>query len=203
MPLTLTEPVSACKLWIDGVGCWWVCFEDRVTIGNPIPVSGSTKISVVADLGTKHATVNFEDASYWISGETNVSLDGGEVHAKQSMCHGTVLTLGSDVQLRFEQSSSLSLTSTLAIESGHRFADGVDGVVLFQKTCLLGTGKQKHICCGDWSEDVILFERDKQLFCKTAKGKITLDGIPHDRIVKVHDGARLEGGDWSMRVEAV
>ncbi len=183
-----------------------LCLEKRITIGNPIPVADVTKISVVADLRTEHATIEFDDSSYWLTENKSVTPVEDETFDRRSLSHGTMLALGltleNEVQIRFEQPSSLSLTSTLQIESGHRFADGVDGVVLFRKTCLLGAGKQKHIQCRDWSEDVVFFERDSQLFCKSTKSPITLDGVPSDRIVKVHNGAHLAGEDWSMRIEA-
>ncbi|QDT32742.1 hypothetical protein Mal48_19890 [Thalassoglobus polymorphus] len=183
-----------------------LCLEDRITIGNPIPVAGAPKISVVADLRTEHATIEFNDSSYWLTDDKSVAFEGDENSGRRSLSHGTMISVGqsleNEVQIRFEQPSSLSLTSTLQIESGHRFADGVDGVVLFRKTCLLGAGKQKHIQCGGWSEDVIFFERDSQLFCKSTESLITLDGVPSERIVKIHNGAHLAGEDWSMRVEA-
>ncbi len=213
MPITLTHPVPACQLWIDGVGCYLICFERRVSIGNSIPIPTTAtqpeqlKISIVSDLRTIQADIDFQKSHYWMEPFFHTAVDEQLITRRHRLCHGVRIDLGDsdwedDVQLRFTTPSPLSQTSILQIESGHRLTQGVDGVVLFQKTCLLGAGEQKHIRCDDWTEDIILFERENQLFCKTQSSEIQVDGQTCGQVVKVHDGAHLQGEDWSMRFEA-
>ncbi len=214
MPITLTHPVSACQLWIDGVGCYLIIFESDVAIGNSIPYSTTEaqpkrpRISITSDLTTVHADIEYQESHFWMTPYSRTDVDDERIMASHRLCHGARIQLGDSafedaVQLRFTTPSPLSQSSILQIESGHRHAQGVDGVVLFQKTCLLGAGEQKHIRCDDWAEDVILFERENQLFCKTQSIEINVDGQACGQVVKVHDGAHLQGDDWSMRFEAI
>ncbi|MDB4439690.1 hypothetical protein N9153_02070 [Planctomicrobium sp.] len=193
---------ASCKIWVDGVGCYLVCFGDDVQIGNARPdVQKGSHIAIVSDLASQQAAINFRDESYWMQSIQQTSIDGVKVSGVTNLCHGQLLTMGEDVQLRFLIPSSLSQSAVLQLESPHRFANGVDGVILFRKTCLLGDGTQKHITCRDWSADVVLFTRGDYLFCKTMQGEISVDGETFGREIQVMSKKHLQGNDWSMSIE--
>lgn len=202
MPLKLTQPVPACKLWIDGVGCHLLSLDGRVILGNVFPAGDSLKVGIQADLQTRHAIIESTDSSYWIHPRGPVQLDGSTIDGPRTLCHGTQIILGEDVGLRFLEASPLSSTATLVLESGHRFEGGLDGVVLFQGVCLLGHGSRKHIHCRDWQQDVVLFRQNGQLYCK-ANGALELNGAPTGSPVKVENSSHLQGEDWSIRFEEV
>lgn len=198
----LSTAQKSCKIWVDGVGCYLVCFGDVVQIGNARPdIQKSSHIAIVSDLASKHATIQYRDESYWCQPIQESSIDGIKASVVTNLCHGQELSLGEDVRLRFSIPSSLSQTAILRLESSHRFANGIDGVVLFRKTCLLGDGTQKHITCQDWSTDVVLFARGDYIFCKAMQGEISIDGESFGREVQVMSKKHLQGNDWSMSIE--
>lgn len=202
MTQLLTTTQETCKIWVDGVGCYLVCFADVIEIGNAKPQEEqNNRISIVSDLASQQAAIHYRDESYWLQPIHNTTVDGTNVSGVTNLCHGQLLTLGDDVQVRYSLPSSLSHTAVLDLESPHRFANGVDGVILFRKTCLLGDGAQKHIRCRDWSTDVVLFTRGDYLFCKAMQGEISVDGESFGREVQVINKKHLAGIDWSMSIE--
>ena len=53
---------ASCKIWVDGVGCYLVCFGDDVQIGNARPdVQKGSHIAIVSDLASQQAAINFRD----------------------------------------------------------------------------------------------------------------------------------------------
>ena len=204
MPVILSQPVSACKVWIDGVGCWLICFESTVTFGNQIAEAGiGVKVPIQANLRTKHLSVECVEGGYWIEASGDAQIDGIDVRGRQAVCHATKILLNREVDLRFELPSQLSSSSRVTIESGHRFDGGVNGVVMLQGVCLLGHGREKHIHCRDWSADVVLFVKNRQLCCKAGGQEITIDGASVGNVAEIKNGSHLESEEWSMRFEEV
>lgn len=204
MPILLPEKQTACKLWIDGVGCYLIHFGNELTIGNALVNSGSSlKLAIMADLHSQHATIHYRNETYRLRQHGQCVVNGQPVREEQILQNGNQIRLGSDVDVRLNLPSPLSQSASLCLESSHRFADGLDGAILFQQNCLLGPGTQKHIPCRDWASDIVIFTRKDILFCKAMQGEITVDGEQAGREVQLRDNAHLQGEDWSFRVEAV
>lgn len=203
MPTSLRDSVAMSKLWVDGVGCYLLCLDKMLILGNANPANHiQNRVGIVADLTTEHVALDYEDGCDWITPRHETTLDGVQINIRTRLCHGAIIGLGESVQLRYSVASPLSNSATINLESGHRFTKGIDGIVLFRQTCLLGAGLQKHIHCRDWAHDVVLFSKNELLFCKTVVGEIVVDREPRGRVVQVASGQHLQGDDWSIRIEA-
>ena len=194
---------SALKLWIDGVGCWLVCWEDKISIGNQIPLDLRFKIGITADLRTEHVLIKRRENSYEIQTNQALAVDGVPVDSMHHLCHGEIIELGEDVRIRFRVPSPLSSSAVISMESAHRIVGGVDGVVLMDQTCLMGSGRQCHISCPMWSDDVVLFRRGEQFSCKSVAGNIEKNGVAAGSVTEFVPGDHLTGNDWSFRAEEV
>lgn len=204
MPVNLSQPVSACRLWIDGVGCWVLNFDHPLVLGNPLPLaSHAFKLGINGNLRTEHLRLEHVDG-HWLADPLGaVHLNERPLASREFLQSSNQLTLGEDVQLRLQTPNSLSPSATLQLESGHRFAEGVNGVVLFQQTCLLGAGRKNHIDCRKWRSELVFFTRGGQLFCKSSADDISVNDQPIGRMAVVTDKAHLQGTDWSIRVEGM
>lgn len=192
------------KLWIDGVGCYVLCCEETFTIGNAMPQGATSfKLGIVANLANEQIQIDHTDGSDWITPRHATHIDDTEVHERTCLRHGAQVRLGDDVRLRYTVPSSLSGSAVFSIESGHRFDGGVDGVILLRKICLLGGGTQQHIRCDDWKEQVIIFERESELYCKSTGGELIVDDVPVGQISKLSAGSHFQGEDWSMTFESI
>ena len=200
---TQIQSESALKLWIDGVGCWLICFEDTLTIGNQIPLELNFKLAIVADIGTEHALIRRRDGEYEIQSKRQISVDETQVDGGHHLCHGEKLGLGDDVFMRFTIPSPLSSSACLKMESTHRLSGSVDGAVLVDQTCLLGSSSKSHIVCQGWEGEVVLFRRGNSLRCKAVSGGITKNGVTVGAVTEIEPGDHLSGVDWSFRAEEV
>lgn len=192
------------KLWIDGVGGYLLCSGDEVVLGNRSQTEQSKlgKIPIQAAIRSEHCSILFESESYWLEAFAACEVNQSQVTERVRVPDDAVLTL-EDVQLRVRIPSPLSKTAILQIESGHRMEGGMDGAILFRSTCLLGDRSQNHVVCRGWQDQVIIIQRQGQLFCKSQNGVIKRNGKEAGSMVPVNDGDFLEGEDWSMTFEAV
>lgn len=204
MSIQMPQSVSACQLWVDGVGCAMLFFENELNIGHAnrsrIDSSG---IGIVADLAAEHASIEYRDGGYWVRPRRETVVNGNSIEQQITLPRFAQLTLGRDVQMDFRIPSVLSQSAVLSLTSGHRFESGIDQVILFEQTCLLGQGDQVHISCAGWEANVVIFERQQNLYCKATAGEMWVDGTAVGSVFQVSDGAHFQGEDWSMRFEAV
>lgn len=197
---------SGCRLWIDGVGSWLVWFRNDLTVGNAASGTAEKHLSIQADLRTVHATFTREREDYRIVPRGEVRLNGNRLDRESLLRNNDELTLGEDVVWRFLVPSKLSRSAVLRFESSHRPSPRIDGVVLFETTCLLGPGRQTHVPCPEWEESVVLFARDGELWMKTdgrTGDRGQGSGISRDEPRVIADSDVLRGDDWRFRVEAV
>jgi hypothetical protein len=189
------QKATGCRLWIDGVGCWLIWFREELLIGNGAPAeSSSFHWRILGDIKSQHARWVREEGRDWIDPLGAMSR-GTEKMEVRTICRSHELfMLGNDVQLEYEVPSPLSRTAVLKVTSGHRSAEGIDGVILFQQTCLLGPGRQAHIPCSAWKETLLLFEREGHLWAKMHE--------PPGSPLPLRQGQILEGSDWRLRIES-
>jgi hypothetical protein len=101
------------------------------------------------------------------------------------------------VKLLFRQPTRLSLTATLQLLSSHRFANGVNGIILLEQACLLGAGESHHVQCPEWNDELVLFRQRGEFFCQQRHPNQREKSIP----VPLNENIRL--GKASFRLEPI
>ena len=146
-PLARSEaagPKGRFLLWVDAVGGYLVCLDDRIVLGRAGPDS-SADVPLMGDLSRNHASLVRSGESYMLQAHHSSFINGKPV-ADQAVLHdGDVIRLGSTVELEFRQPSPVSATARLIIVSRHRLHLAVDGVLLMAETCIVGGTGQAHI----------------------------------------------------------
>ena len=146
-PLARVEaagPKGRFLLWVDAVGGYLVCLDDRILLGRAGPDSHAD-IPLMGDLSRNHATLLRNGEGYLLQAH-HASFINGKPVVDQAVLHdGDVIRLGSTVELEFRQPSPVSATARLSIVSRHRLPLAVDGVLLMAETCIVGSESQAHI----------------------------------------------------------
>lgn len=181
------------RLWIDEVGCWLLWFAPTLTLGNSWP-GGAYRLRWLAELRTEHALCHARNGADWVQPRGPVMQNGKPITAEQCLRSGDELLCGTDLRLRYRIPTPLSATAVLTCESGHRTADGLDGVVFVRQTCLIGPGEQNHIAARGWNDPVLLFEQQGELWCRTHPQAAAQPVVP---------GEVLSGENARMRFETL
>ena len=98
-------PKGRFLLWVDAVGGYLVCLDDRILLGRAGPDSHAD-IPLMGDLSRNHATLLRNGDGYSLQAH-HASFINGKPVVKQAVLHdGDVIRLGSTVELEFRQPSS-------------------------------------------------------------------------------------------------
>src|SRR5690606_37212562 len=103
---------------------------------------------------------------------------------------------------RFRRTNALTSTAVLTIASEHRTEPRYDGVVMLGEACLLGRGSDAHIRCRGCENNVVLYRREGQLWCRS-DAALSVNGGPMNGPIQVQSGEFLEGNGISFRLEAL
>jgi hypothetical protein len=167
-------PKGRFLLWVDGVGGYLVCMDDRIVLGRA-GADSHADVPLMGDLSRNHATLLRNGEAYLLQAH-QASFVNGKPVADQVVVHdGDVIRLGSTVELEFRQPSPVSATARLAIVSRHRLPLAVDGVLLMAETCIVGEAPQAHIPAPTLKEPVVLYRQAGALWCR-AVGAFDVDG---------------------------
>jgi FHA domain len=169
-----TGPKGRFLLWVDAVGGYLVCLDDRVVLGRAGPDSHAD-IPLMGDLSRNHATLIRNGGSYLLQAHHASFVNGKAVVDQAVLKDGDVIRLGSTVELEFRQPSPVSATARLSIVSRHRLPLAVDGVLLMAETCIVGEAQQAHIPAPALENPVVLYRQAGSLWCR-AVGAFDVDG---------------------------
>ena len=177
-PLARAEadgPKGRFLLWVDAVGGYLVCLDDRIVLGRAGPDSHAD-VPLMGDLSRNHATLVRDGEGYVLQAHHSLvrQRQAGRP-SRPSLRDGDVIRLGSTVELEFRQPSPVSATARLAIVSRHRLPLAVDGVLLMAETCIVGGSGQAHIPAPALREPVVLYRQGDALWCR-ATGGFEVDG---------------------------
>ncbi len=189
-------------LWIDGVGNYLVCLGKRLTIGGPGRDGNRADISLLAGLSTRHATLVRTREGYLLEAHGPARVAGRAVVERSNLSSGCEIQLGEGVRLAFRLPTALSATATLEFVSDHRPARSVDGVVLMEKSCLLGAGVENHIRCRDWEESVVLYRKEHEFWCKS-RGDLFVGNQLARGGARLNPGDIVTGPELRFRLEAI
>ncbi len=176
-PLARSEaagPKGRFLLWVDAVGGYLVCLDDRVVLGRAGPDSPAD-VPLMGDLSRNHATLVRSGESYVLQAHHPAFVNGKSVADQTVLRDGDVIRLGSTVELEFRQPSPVSATARLNIVSRHRLHLAVDGVLLMAETCIVGGTGQAHIPATALKDPVVLYRQGNALWCR-APGSFEVDG---------------------------
>ena len=167
-------PKGRFLLWVDAVGGYLVCLDDRIVLGRAGSDSHAD-VPLMGDLSRNHATLLRNGEGYLLQAH-HASFVNGKPVVDQAVLHdGDVIRLGSTVELEFRQPSPVSATARLSILSRHRLPLAVDGVLLMAETCIVGEALQAHIPAPALKSPVVLYRQAGALWCR-AVGAFDVDG---------------------------
>ena len=169
-------PSGRFLLWVDAVGGYLVCLNDRVTLGRAGPDS-QADVPLLGDLARDHASLRRDGEGYVIHAQHPTFVNGQPVRTAP-LRDGDVIRLGDTVELEFRQPSPVSSTARLTIVSRHRLPLAVDGVLLMAETCIIGPSSQAHVAAPGLGDPVVLYRQGSALWCR-ASGGFDVDGRPH------------------------
>ncbi len=186
-------------LWVDAVGGYLVCTSDEVVLGQAVPES-HVDIPILGDLARKHLKLNRTSSGYLLEPFGYVTVNGLVITEKTLLRDGDMINLTGGIEIRFSKAHPLSATARLDFQSTHRTQPWSDAVLLMAESCVLGPNLRNHVVCRNWSEDIVFFRKNKQLFCKSL-GAISVDGRPISGKTEVRNNSHIEGEDFSMTLE--
>jgi hypothetical protein len=167
-------PSGRFLLWVDAVGGYLVCLDDRVVLGRAGNDS-QADIPLMGDLSRQHASLVRSGDGYLLHAHHPSFVNGKPVADQVLLRDGDVIRLGSTVELDFRQPSPVSATARLAIVSRHRLPLAVDGVLLMADTCIIGNVPQAHIPAPSIKSPVVLYRQAGSVWCRAA-GAFDVDG---------------------------
>jgi hypothetical protein len=184
---------------IDGVGGYKICLDDDVTLGQPT-APPNVDIPILADLSRRHASLRRDGESYVLTPVHRVSVDGAALSGPTVLNSGALIELGDNVRIRFRRPHALSATAVLTLESHHKTEPAVDSIVLMSDSCILGSQSHSHICCRNWTDELVFFRRGEGLTFRTS-ATVEVDGQPTDSQILLPENCRLEAENFAMSLE--
>lgn len=188
-------------LWVDAVGGYLVCLDDRVVLGRA-GETGAADVPLMADISRNHATIVREGGGYRLEPLATTFLNGKSLTEPTPLRHGDIIRLGQSVELEFHQASPISATARLAVVSRHRLPMAVDGVLLMAETCIVGPGRQAHVRAPSMDEPVVLYRQGGSLWCRS-RGGFEVDGQPGSARAPLAFNSGVRGGGFSFSLEPV
>ena len=189
-------------LWVDAVGGYLVCMKNEIAIGQPVSSGTSPDVPILADLSRRHAVVRREGEAYTIEALRSVRVNGKAVQGRAALLEGSMIDLGSGVQLRFRQPHPLSATARLDFVSPHRTKPSTSAVLLMADACILGSAATSHVPTPNWKHEVVLFRQAEELGCRTS-ATVRIDGVTNQGRAKLRSRSRVEGTEFAFSLEPI
>jgi FHA domain-containing protein len=186
-------------LWIDAVGGYWVTLSDEVVIGQP---TADVDVPILGDISKRHARICRDGEGYLIEALRPVHVNGQPVQGRTTLSDRAIIRLGDRVELRFRRPHALSTTARLEFATGHRTQPSSDAVLLMGETCVLGPSGHSHVVCHNWPNEVVMFRRHGELFCRTT-GSMEIDGVATRRRGLLTQNSRVQGDRFSFSLESI
>jgi len=186
-------------LWIDAVGGYWVTLSDEVVIGQP---TADVDVPILGDISKRHARICRDGEGYLIEALRPVHVNGQPVQGRTTLSDRAIIRLGDRVELRFRRPHALSTTARLEFVTGHRTQPSSDAVLLMAETCVLGPSGHSHVVCHNWPNEVVVFRRHGELFCRTP-GTMEIDGVETRRRGLITQSSRVQGDRFSFSLESI
>ncbi|MEN6407940.1 MAG: FHA domain-containing protein, partial [Thermoguttaceae bacterium] len=138
-------------LWIDGVGGYWVCRGETVSLGSVGECRDEADVPILSDLARRHALLRRDDEGFLIEAFQKVAVGDRPVDGAAWLRDGCRIRLGRSVQLLFRRPHALSATARLEFVSPHRTQPSTDAVLWMADSCVLGPKSHSHVVCRRWT----------------------------------------------------
>lgn len=169
-------------LWIDGVGVYRIVFSDRLTIGSP----GGKKLhrlSLLAPLSSEHAVIERVENTFRLQANGPTTVNGVHVTEASRLGSNAEIRLKDSVSLQFSVPSALCRTAVLHLPEASRSTERLDGVIMMDELCLIGSRSSCHIDHADVEPSLALFCERGEFFVSsvnwnTKGGKLNSDVQP-------------------------
>jgi hypothetical protein len=186
-------------LWIDGVGGYLVCLNERVSLGQATP-DVYVDIPLFADISRLHGYFIRDPEGYLMEAVRPTTVNQHKTE-KTLLRDGDRITVG-NCQLVFRQPAPVSATARIELSSKHRLPLSLDGVLLMAETCVLGPSPQSHIVVPDLQQPVVLFRRKDGLGVRSAGG-LAVDGQNSPDKASLTTRSTVVAGDCRFTLEPV
>ncbi|MCE5303655.1 MAG: hypothetical protein LLF97_11175 [Planctomycetaceae bacterium] len=192
-------------LWIDGVGGYWACRGETVSLGALGEDREGPDVPISSDLTRRHALLRRDGESFLIEALQDVAVDRRSVDGAAWLRDGCRIRLGRSVELLFRRPHALSATARLEFVSAHRTQPLTDAVLWMADACVLGPKPHSHVVCRRWTREVILYANagSDGLRCRVDGGPLAIDGVAHAGDGPVAPNSRVEGDGFSFRFEPI
>lgn len=186
-------------LWVDAVGGYLVCLGTEIVIGQAIP-GNKVDLPLKGDLSRRHAILRREGENYLLEPLADVRVEGRAITSSVILSDGDELEFGAGVKLRFRKPHVLSASARLEFVSRHRTQPYADGILLMAESCVLGPKWHNHVVCRDWTDDVVLYRQDHDLFCRSMR-PLEIDGQIIDGRGRITRSSHISSEDYSLSLE--
>jgi hypothetical protein len=186
-------------LWIDGVGGYLLSDLEETVLGQAL-TQGQADIRIQGDLSRRASVFRRSGEVHLLQPLQSTRVNDVELDRAAILNSGDIIQIGPRVKLRYRRPNRLSHTAVLSITSGHRWQQGVEGVMLLGDSCILGPLSNSHILCPLASSEVVLFRNRNAWWCRS-KEPIERDGTIHTKPIPLMGGGRILCGDLSMSLE--
>src|SRR5260370_19976037 len=119
-------------LWIDGVGGYLVCLNNRITFGHA-GADAHVEVPLVADVSRLHASLSRDAEGYVLEAVKPIQVNG-QTLTRATLRPGDRVTLVAACQFQFHQPVPVSTTALLDLVIGHRLSLTVEGLLLMAVT---------------------------------------------------------------------
>jgi len=188
-------------LWIDGVGSYAICDQTEVTIGQAFP-GNPVDLAIRGDLSRRAAVIRRHGEDHLIQPLQRVQVDGAEIDRAVVLCDGSIISLGSRIELRYVKPTQLSGSARLELMGHTRWQPLLSAALLMGESCVFGPELNSHVVCPDWTTKVVLFRNGKEWMCRVSEqANVQIDGKPVRAPFPLVRGQRIRGDEISMTLE--
>lgn len=185
---------QALLMLVDGGGSSLVLRRDLVRIGRA-GTRTEIDVPIPADIDSHHADIIRRGDEYLLTAYGPVRVNHQPVD--QALLRDNDRIALGDVRLTFHKPTSKSASAVLRLSHRCRLAQDVSAIVLFRDTCLIGPGATCHVRTREDDGQVVLFERDGELYARQTAGSGYLSA-PVQPVVK---GETLDLGNLRVTLK--
>ncbi len=198
-PVSASGPSGRFLLWVDAVGGFLVCLDDRIVLGRD--GEGSlADVPLLGDVSRNHAVLERQGDGYLIRPQHATFVNGNLVVDQALLKDGDIIRLGATVELEFHRPSPISATARLTIVSRHRLSLAVSSVLLMAETCIIGREPQAHVKAPTLKSPAVLYRQAGGLWCRAA-GPFEVDGETRALRAPLSLGSNVLGEGFSFSLE--
>lgn len=181
-------------LLVDGGGSYLILRGGRASVGR-VASDDPADIPLFSDIAQRHANIERVDDDYFLFSAKDVEVGGRKV-LHHLLRDGDRIVLGRKAKMTFRVPSRRSATAVLDLSDTTKVPNDVRRVVLFDGNATLGEGPHAHIRCRHAGPQLVLFERDDELWVRQRS-----DGHVDTEALRLRIGQPVEIGGAGLVLE--